>query len=911
MEQEFPEEFKGTGKLPGKYHMDLDDTVKPVIHPARRVPVAIKDQLKTELDELESKGIIAKQTEPTDWVSSMVVTKKPNGKLRICIDPKDLNKAVKRSHYPSRTIEDLIPDLTQAKVFSVLDAKNAFWQVELDDASSKLTCFNTPFGRYSWRRLPYGLSSSPEEYARRQDNALEGLKGVKTIADDMLVFGVGETTDEAVKDHNDNLRQLMKRCKEVGLKINKDKAKLGLTEVPFIGHVISREGLKPDPEKVRAIAEMPLPTDKKGIQRLMGFVNYLSKFLPNLSDLCAPLRALTVEGTVWEWTEHQTKAVDKIKKAVTNHPVLAYFDNNKEVTLQVDASETGLGAALLQEGQPVAYASRALRDPETRYAQIEKELLAASYGLERFHQYTYGRKVMIQSDHKPLEIIQKKPMQSAPKRLQRMLVNMAAYDYEIYYTPGSKMYLADTLSRAYLPEEATTHLHLEVEAVKMIDEVDLKDNLIDIIKTATNEDANMQRLQKIIIEGWPQDKLRVPHQLRVYWHFRDELSAQDNLIYKGERLVIPPAVRNRMTEEIHASHQGIQASIKRARDSMYWPGMTAQLKDYIEKCDVCRLYSDKQQKETLHSHDVPSTPWSKIGMDIFHLDDRNYLITVDYFSNYWEIDYLPDMKSETVIYKVKAQFARHGIPDCVVSDNGTQFSSEQFAEFSRRWKFKHTTSSPGYPQSNGKSENAVRTAKRLLKKAKADDKDPYLAMLDFRNTPGADGSSPVQKLMSRRTKTRLPTTQKLLKPRVEKGVSRKIKQQKQKQAANYNKTAKDMRPLQLGDPVVIYDFQDKIWSTEGMIVKKLPYRSYVVKLRNGRNLRRNRKHLKRAFKEHLQPFEDTDELSSTENQPTPVKQPDKPATSQQGINAEVTKPPVTTRRGRVVKPPKYLQDYQQ
>ena len=205
----------------------------------------------------------------------------------------------------------------------------------MDDASSKLTCFNTPFGRYSWRRLPYGLSSSPEEYARRQDNALEGLKGVKTIADDMLVFGVGETTDEAVKDHNENLRQLMKRCKEVGLKINKGKAKLGLTEVPFIGHVISRDGLKPDPEKVRAVAEMPLPTDKKGIQRLMGFVNYLSKFLPNLSDLCAPLRALTVEGTVWEWTEHQTKAVEKIKKAVTFTPAPA--DNKKARTLPTPA----------------------------------------------------------------------------------------------------------------------------------------------------------------------------------------------------------------------------------------------------------------------------------------------------------------------------------------------------------------------------------------------------------------------------------------------------------------------------------------------------------------------------------------------------------------------------------------------
>jgi hypothetical protein len=306
------------------------------------------------------------------------------------------------------TIEEILPDLHNAKVFSVLDARNGFWHVELDEDSSKLTCFNTPFGRYRWLRMPFGIKSAPEEYMRRQQQALEGLQGVKSIADDLLVYGVGETEEQAIQDHNANLQNLIHRCQEQGIKLNKEKAKLGLTAVPFIGHVITNEGLKADPQKIQAVIEMPIPTDVKATQRLIGFVNYLSKFLPNLSDMCEPLRKLTVKGVIFDWTEAHTKAVNRIKQAVTSYPVLKYFDPKKPVTLQVDASETGLGAALMQEGQPVAYASRALTDAETRYAQIEKELLAALYGLEKYHMYTYGRSVSILSDHKPLETIQKK-----------------------------------------------------------------------------------------------------------------------------------------------------------------------------------------------------------------------------------------------------------------------------------------------------------------------------------------------------------------------------------------------------------------------------------------------------------------------------------------------------------------------
>ncbi|XP_033108934.1 uncharacterized protein K02A2.6-like [Anneissia japonica] len=301
-------------------------------------------------------------------------------------------------------------------------------------------------------------------------------------------------------------------------------------------------------------------------------------------------------------------------------------------------------------------------------------------------------------------------------------------------------------------------------------------------------------------------------------------------------------------------------------------------------------------------------------MDIFFLDDRKYLITVDYFSNYWEIDYLKDLQSETVIGKVKSQFARHGIPECVISDNGTQFTSELFSQFSKKWNFQHKSSSPGYAQSNGKAENAVRTAKRLLKKAKADRKDPYLAILDLRNTPDQDGSSPVQKLMSRRTRNRLPTTSKLLKPKVEKGVFENIKRKKERQELQYNKSARDLKPLQVGDKVRIFRFHDKQWNLEGKVIRCLPNRSYCVKLKNGKQLRRNRKHLKKVSHDNSN-FSDEDiaDMDDPVIHPwpkaqTPNQQVHEPQHQQQVDHPTTETSPVKTRTGRTVKPPKYLKD---
>ena len=339
--KEYPDVFQGAGKLKGQYKLKIEENAKPVVHPPRRVPVALKGKLKRELERLQSLWIIEKIIEPTPWVSSLVIVQKPNGQnfFCVCLDPKDLNKVLRRSHYPTSTVEDILPELSRAKVFSTMDAMNCFWNVELDDDSSRLTTFNSPFRRFCWRRLPFGLCSAPEEFQRRLNHALDGLTCVLTIHDDILIFGNGSTVEEARTDHDNNFHSLVRRCREQNIKLNQDKVNLRRKEVPFMGHVISEKGLQADPAKVKAVLEMPTPTDVASVRRFIGFTNYLSKFLPQLSDALKPLRKLTSLDVEWFWTDIHYSAVRQVKLLIAKAPVLKFFDSTESLTLQCDASD--------------------------------------------------------------------------------------------------------------------------------------------------------------------------------------------------------------------------------------------------------------------------------------------------------------------------------------------------------------------------------------------------------------------------------------------------------------------------------------------------------------------------------------------------------------------------------------------
>lgn len=296
---------------------------------------------------------------------------------------------------------------------------------------------------------------------------------------------------------------------------------------------------------------------------------------------------------------------------------------------------------------------------------------------------------------------------------------------------------------------------------------------------------------------------------------------------------------------IHSSHLGVEKCKRRARDVLYWPGMNAEIEDVVLKCQVCSTYQRSNSKEPMLSYPVPQRPWARVGADLFELNSRNFLVLVDYYSGFIEVEQLRDTKSEVIIKLCKSQFARYGIPDTLVTDNGPQFSSESFKQFSRCYGFQHCTSSPHYPQSNGRAEKAVQTVKSLMRKADEDNKDIYLAILELRNTPINDQlGSPAQRLMGRRTKTLLPTSnqlliQKTMKPAT---VQSQLKQQQNRQKQYYDQHTKQLPELNKGDKVKIQGNEGKWRSATITKVTNTP-RSYVVTTPEGSTYRRNRRHI--------------------------------------------------------------------
>ncbi|UYV72894.1 K02A2.6-like [Cordylochernes scorpioides] len=518
--------FEGIGCLQGEYKLETDPTIKPIKQAPRRVPITLRKELKEKLIDMEKKNIIAKVDYPTDWISNLVLVKSTK-KLRICIDPRELNVALKRAEYPIPTIEEIIPNLQNAKIFTVVDTKDGFWNVKLSDESSNLTTFWTPFGRYKFLRMPFGLKTASEEYQRRLYEIFQGLEGIEIIADDILILGKGDSYEEALKDHDRNLENLFKTARQANLKFNINKVKLRLKEVKYLGHIITPHGLKPDPEKVKALKEMPHPESITELKSFLGFATYLCKFMPNISMISEPLRKLTMKNSTWSWSKNHQAAFEQIKDLASKAPILRYFDADKSIAIQCDASKHGLGATLLQESQPIIFASRSLSKTEQNYAQIEKECLAIVFACERFHQYILGKcQVIVQTDHKPLLSIFKKSILKAPQRLQRMLLRLQRYNLELEHVQGSQMHLADIFSRACIKDVRNENLkydvypidiiYKEIATVNVMETLSVCSDTVLRIREETSSDPIMCEVKKLILNGWPPNKNQTSMLTREY-----------------------------------------------------------------------------------------------------------------------------------------------------------------------------------------------------------------------------------------------------------------------------------------------------------------------------------------------------------------------------------------------------------
>ena len=522
---EYRDVFNGVGLIKNKTcAFKLKKNYQPSVATCRKVPFKMMQPLRLEVERLEKLKIIEKIDRPTEFVNPIVIVLKPDQTIRLCLDPKSLNKALVRERYELPTFEELTYKLKDSKYFSVLDANKGFWQIKLDSKSSDLTTFLTPFGRFKFLRLPFGLSVAPEIFHKIFNEMFSDIENLKIYIDDIIIFA------ETKEKHDEILKKVLQRARENGVVFNKSKCKIGVSRIKYIGHIFSEKGIELDPERIESIKNISPPKSAKELTRFLGMVTYLSKFIPNLSVLTKELRGLTKKNVIYNWSHLHQKEFEILKKVLTTTPVLQYYDENLPVRLSVDSSKYGMGAVIMQKG-PIAYASKSLTPAQQNYAQIEKECLAIVFGCQRFKQYLFGKPVIIETDHKPLEHIFQKPLNKCPLRLQRLLLTLQNFDVTVKYTPGKNLFIADALSRTGV-DTTFNVIEEDLESqINLINYYDINPQNFTEIKDETIKDVELQELGTMIEKGWPNNKQMVSDNIKPYWLYRSELVKVNELIY--------------------------------------------------------------------------------------------------------------------------------------------------------------------------------------------------------------------------------------------------------------------------------------------------------------------------------------------------------------------------------------------
>ncbi|XP_062717184.1 uncharacterized protein K02A2.6-like [Aedes albopictus] len=397
-----------------------------------------------------------------------------------------------------------------------------------------------------------------------------------------------------------------------------------------------------------------------------------------------------------------------------------------------------------------------------------------------------------------------------------MLLNLQRYNFQLQFVTGKDNVLADAISRA--PEELTTdsfnyrkeniyRVFGEVEDIHLRDFLSVSDDRINQIIEHTAIDQALQTVISYIRQGWPDRIAAVPAQVKPYFKHRHELSSQSGLVFRGDRIVIPSSLHRIMIEKLHATHSGIESTLRLARQNIFWPGMNRQIKDNVQECTICAKFGASQPTPTMKSHAVPIHPFQLVSMDVFFQEyrgkQRKFLVTVDHYSDYFELDILDDLTPASVIKVCKRNFACHGTPQLLITDNATNFVCEEMNEFAKAWGFKHSTSAPYHQQGNGKAEASVKIAKRLIKKAKESGQDLWFVLQQWRNIPNNIGSSPASRLFSRSIRCGVPIPVTNLMQRVVENVPESIVKNRQKVKYYYDRHSKQLPSLEIGSPVYV------------------------------------------------------------------------------------------------------------
>ncbi|XP_031747556.1 uncharacterized protein K02A2.6-like [Xenopus tropicalis] len=846
--EEFPQVFAnelGTYKGP-PVSLRLDPAISPIHMKARSVPYALRPKIEAELERLTAQGVFEPVTH-TQWATPIVPVLKPNGDVRLCGDYKcTVNKALNQHPYPVPAVNQLLSTLAGGKVFAKLDLAQAYQQLLVDEASADAQTIITHRGAFRVKRLQFGISTAPGIFQHFMETLLSSIPGVVPYFDDVLLMGPSESILA------DRLREVLSRFDSSGIRLKKEKCEIGATSVNFLGYRIDASGIRPTESKVKAIHDAPEPKSKQELQAFLGLLNFYHSFLAHKATVAEPLHRLLDKGVPWNWTPKHSEAFCKVKQLLTSDSLLVHYDEDRPLILTTDASPYGVGAVLshiLPNGKeaPVAYYSRTMTSAERNYAQIDKEALAIIAGVKKFHNYLYGHTFEIHTDHKPLLGLLSKdsptPNVMSPRML-RWSIMLSAYDYTLLYKPGKSILNADALSR--LPLQIPDCSLPPLLEVLMLES--LPDSPLEATEIAhmTAKDPILSRVLNWVWRGWPNEKLS--EEFRPYTNRQHELSAHKGCLLWGSRVVIPQRGRKFVLDMLHAAHPGIVRMKALARSYVWWPRIDTDIEEAVHLCVTCQHSRHSPPAAPVFPWEITKKPWSRLHIDFAGpFQGKNFLVVVDSFSKWLEVILVSSQTSAVTISALRHLFATHGIPDVIVSDNGTAFTSEEFKTFTNNNLIRAVTIAPRRPQGNGQAERMVQTAKDALRRITNGDWSTRLArfLIAQHVTPcPTTGVSPAELLMGRRLKTCLDR----LNPDLTDDVERK-----QQQSLDSALSSKTLRTFASNDPVYARNYGAGPKWVPAVITEVTGPVSYKVHCDDGQEWHRHVDQLRR----HVQPSNST------------------------------------------------------
>ncbi|XP_054737893.1 uncharacterized protein K02A2.6-like [Anastrepha obliqua] len=736
--------------------LQIDSAVPPVRLPPRRIPFAIKGPVEEEIDRLCCQGIL-EPVDYSDWATPIVPVVKKDGSIRICGDYKStLNKAIKPHCHQIPAVSTLLASIEGGSIYAKIDLAQAYQQLVVDERSSLLQTVSTHKGAFKVTRLQFGISSAPGIFQSCIENVLQNIPGVLPYFDDIVVMGKSE--DELAN----RLEQIFVRFDKAGLRLRKDKCQFSVPSIEFLGFKLDNLGIRPSHDKIKAIHEAPSPKDKKQLQAFLGLLNFYHAFLPNKATIAEPLHRLLDKSARWSWKEQHETAFNTLKRLIASENVLIHYNENLPLVLTCDASPYGLGAVLshrLADGseKPIAFYSRTLSKAERNYAQIDREAVALVSGVKKFHNYLYGRFFTLVTDHRPLLGIftTSKPVPNViSNTMLRRSIFLSAYNFNLVHRAGLRMGNADFLSRCPMLSEAestTTEdiLMVEISAKPVVS--------AQLIASQTSKDPELSKVFNWVLRGWP-SKINRSDKLYQYFCRRTELSANRGCLVWGNRAVIPSTLRGSILKTLHAPHPGIVKMKAVARSYVWWPNIDAEIELVVKRCSSCQQNRNDQPQTTTHHWESAKRPWSRLHVDFAGpFRGKLFFILIDSYSKWLEVAVVNSTSSAAAIKVLRQIFATHGLPDELVSDNGTAFTSEEFKNFMKNNLIRHIRSAPFHPSTNGQAERMVQSTKNYLKKAEPGiNIDLSLARYLFNQhtTPhSTTNRSPAELLFNRELKT--------------------------------------------------------------------------------------------------------------------------------------------------------------